>query len=275
MEEDEQTAGDILRSVLDEYGLGELYDQLYDDLVDQPDASVTIRKVRESDVYKQRFKGMERRKELGLRAISENEYMNLERGYRQVMQEAGLPSGFYDDPSDFAEFIGQDRSVAEIQSVVAVAEEAANDADPATLNALQEFYGVDSGEVVAYYLDPQRATSVIEERRRLRAAGIAAAGETTLGQRFDIGTAEALEREQVQRREIQQRLAGREGLMSQTIGEARMGAEEITSSELAAAEFGLDRETVGRISQVRQQRAAAGAARSGAIITGEGIATYQ
>ena len=271
----DETAGSILRNVLDEYGLGELYDQLYDDLRDQPDASITIRKVRQSDVYKQRFKGMERRKELGLQAISENEYMALERQYRQVMQAAGMPPGFYDDPDDFAEFIGQDRSANEIQSVVNVAVEASQQANPDTLNALEEFYGVTQGDIVAYYLDPQRATSVIEERRRLQTAGLAAAAERTVGQRLDIETAEELQREGVTRQAVQQQLRGREELMTQTIGEARMGRGDITASELAAAEFGLDREAAGRVSQARQQRAAAGAARSGAIVTGEGIATYQ
>ena len=116
---------------------------------------------------------------------------------------------------------------------------------------------------------------MIEERRRLQTAGLAAAAERTVGQRLDIETAEELQREGVTRQAVQQQLRGREELMTQTIGEARMGRGDITASELAAAEFGLDRETAGRVSQARQQRAAAGAARSGAIITGEGIATYQ
>jgi hypothetical protein len=277
MDEDELTADEIIQQLLDDFGLNtpQMRELLLDQLRDQNDPTIVLRKIRETDVYRRRFAGMARRAELGVAPIDEFEYMNLERGYRRVMQEAGLPSGFYDDPSDFAEFIGQDRSVAEIQSVVAVAEEAVNDADPATLNALREFYEVDSGDVVAYYLDPERATSVIEERRRLRAAGLAAAAETTVGQRLNVETAEALEREQVQRREIQQRLAGQEYLTYQTLQEGRMGTEAATSSELAAATFGLDRESVGRIAELRAGRAAAGAAQAGQAFTSEGIASLR
>ena len=41
------------------------------------------------------------------------EYLATERSYRQIMQEAGVPTGFYDQTSDFTKFLASDISPAE------------------------------------------------------------------------------------------------------------------------------------------------------------------
>ena len=272
-----ETAYETLDELLAQFGLDDpqLREILRTQLVDNASDAVVVQKIRATSAYKQRFPGMALRGETGAPAITEFEYLTLEAQYAQEMKMFGMPPGFYDQPSDFADWIGNNRSVEEIRAVVSVAEQAVNDSDPETIRALRDFYGVTQGDVLAYYLDPKRAVSVIEERRRLAAAGLAAAAETTVGQRLDQQTAEALEREGVQRREIQQRLAGDAPMLQQTLGEARLGQEAATASEVAAAEFGLDSESTARIRELRQARQANLSGQSGQVATRGGILSLQ
>jgi hypothetical protein len=55
---------------------------------------------------KRRFAGNQQRRKLGLPVLSPREYLETEAAYRQVMESAGLPRGFYDSPDDFSSWIG-------------------------------------------------------------------------------------------------------------------------------------------------------------------------
>ena len=98
-------------------------------------------------------------------------YLQLEGQYRQIMSSAGLPAGFYDDPSDFGAFIAGGKSPAEIESRVGMAVRSAQQVDPTARNLMAKFYGLSTGDVAAYFLDPNRALPTIE--RQYKTAGVA------------------------------------------------------------------------------------------------------
>ena len=135
------------------------------------------------------------------------------------MRNSGLEEKFYKEPARFGELIEGDVSAAEMQTRIGLAEEAVDGADPVIREQLERFYGIDRTKLVEYYLDPEEATNLFEEERRLQAAGLSAASLSATGQAFNMETAEALERENVQRREVQQRLSQRAGLTQQLLGE--------------------------------------------------------
>ncbi len=79
-----------------------------------------------------------------------------------------------------------------------------------------------------------------------------------------------LQREGVQRREIQQRLNPQAGLISQALGEQ----DEISASDLAAGEFGLDPVAARKIKRRREERLAESGGQSGMLISGTGATGF-
>jgi hypothetical protein len=227
-----------------------------------------VQKIRGSDQYATRFPGMAARAKAGMPAISEREYIDLERNYRNLMRTSGIDDRFYKDPERFGELIAGDVSAAELQTRIGLAEEAVDGADPVVREQLERFYGIDRTKLVEYYLDPVEEMNLFEEERRLQAAGLSAASLSATGQAFNIETAEALERENVQRREVQQRLSQRAGLTERLLGEE----EALTASELAQGEFGLEAGSVAELGRRREERMAGFSGSSGLLAGRGGIA---
>ncbi len=224
--------------------------------------------IRQTDEYKTRFPGMALRRDNGFGAITEAEYMANEDEYAMLLRTHGLPPRFYDDRMDFANLIAADVSPNEFAERVTLAELAEKGADPNTKAELKRLYGVDDADLVAYYLDPEGATNLIEERRAFEAAGLSATAARVIGTPtgFDKETATALQREGIQRREIQQTLTPQAGLVNQALGEQ----DEISASDLAQSQFGLDPTAANKVRRRREERAAGFSGQSGMLVTGTG-----
>jgi hypothetical protein len=128
--------------------------------------------LRSSQAYKKRFSANEARVKAGMPALAPNEYIAVEDSIRQVMHEAGLPTGFYDSPDDFTKFIADDVSASEIKTRVDGAREFIYQF-PDAKTFLDEWYqsGKTEGDAIATILDPKRALPLTEQR--LRAAELA------------------------------------------------------------------------------------------------------
>ena len=137
---------------------------------------------------------------------------------------------------------------------------------------IRDSYGVEQADLVAYYLDPEGAANLIEERRAFEAAGLSATAARVVGMPtgFDKETASALQREGVQRREIQQRLTPQAGIINQALGEQ----DEISASDLASSEFGLNPEAANKVRRRREERAAGFSGQSGMLISGTGAGGF-
>ena len=268
LESDIKGSKAIIADTLALYGLpASLATTLNDALVGGESGTAIAMQIRDTDEYRARFPAMAQRRELNLPAVSEADYLNLERNFRTIMQAAKLPSTFHDAPEDFDQLISGDVSPQEFQERVTLAEVARDNASTETRRLLNEFYDISEGDLTAYYLDPTRAETIFEDRRRMESAGLAAASRQTIGQDLTVGTAEALQAESIQRREIQQRLGQRVGLTDQLLGEE----EALTASTIAEAEFGLDVESATRMRRRREERTTGFAGRSGALTTAGGV----
>lgn len=227
-----------------------------------------LMKFRDTDIYKRRFSGMAELIKRG-QAISEAEYIQLESSYRNVMQNYGLPTTFYDKPEDYARLIGAGLSVREVEERVVAAKQSLN---PLVAQELNQYYGVDQGTAMAYLLGLtdekgvalQSARTQEQIRTGARAAQIGAAAEragfgmdktlseslggTSVGQTIDpfqMGTMAQLEGTFDQAR----RTANRETVL------AGIDQEAYTEADTLRATFGDDQARLASERRARRERA--------------------
>lgn len=148
-----------IQDMLREFGLESLAPKILGFVQEGYDTNTIGYELQQTAEWKQRFIANETRKKNGLPVLSPQEYIATERSYRQIMSSAGVPSGFYDQQSDFTKFLEGDVSPAEVQSRVQSATEFVNRADPRELAAMKQFYT--QGDLIAFALDPQRAAPLV------------------------------------------------------------------------------------------------------------------
>lgn len=157
-----------LANTLGHYGLASLADFAWQEYLKNIPIDQIMLDVRQTPEYKHRFPAMDNLSQAG-HAMNETQYINYEDSVKQIMQAAGLPSGFYDQPDDFTQFLTNNVSATEVQSRVDIAKQAVYNSDPATLQALHDYYGLNTGgnpigDATAYFLDPERALPAIQKR---------------------------------------------------------------------------------------------------------------
>lgn len=179
------SAQSTLRDILDQWGLAGLADWAWQKIVAGASLDQVIYEMRQTPEYKKRFAGNVVRQDAGLAPMTETEYLQYEQSARQVMAYYGLPQGFYDQPDDFAAFIGKDVSVSELHDRVQQAVTLAQ-ADITSQGEYGRLYGVGPngapvsysvGDVAAYMLDQTRALPLLQ--RQVQAGTIAGAAKRT------------------------------------------------------------------------------------------------
>jgi len=180
----------LIKSQLTEWGLGALASTIEGYLVGGDTPTVAMAKLRETPVYKTRFKANELRRQKGIPALSEAEILANEMQYRQVMRSYGLPEGFYDSYEDFTNFIANDVSPQEVRDRVTLAAERYIFA-PAEDKAQFSRFGLTPGQAIATILDPDRATPLV--RQTVTAIGLAAEAARAFGDSERLGTDRAME----------------------------------------------------------------------------------
>jgi hypothetical protein len=100
-----------------------------------------------------------------------------------------LPAGFYDSNADFAAWIGNDVSPAEVRARAQMASDAVNKANPEFKQALRDYYGLSDSEMAAYILDQKRSMPILERQYQAAQIGGAALEQ---GLNVSAGRADAL-----------------------------------------------------------------------------------
>lgn len=189
-----------LTNLFDSYGLSSLAPKIYDYIKNGYSADTISILLQNTTEYKQRFAGNEARKAAGLPVLSPSEYLATEASYRQIMQQAGLPSGFYDQPSDFTTWIGKNVSPTEIQNRVDLATQATTLSNPSYRQALNQM-GITDNQLTAYFLDPTRALPTLQKSAATAAIGAEALQQ---GLTFDVQYAGQLASSGVTQQQAQQ-----------------------------------------------------------------------
>lgn len=261
---DNRDAYMALQSLFDSYGLGSLAGKIYDYVKNGYSSDTISILLQDTSEYKTRFAGNEARKKAGLPVLSPAEYLSTEAAYQQVMKSAGLPPSFYDQPSDFATWIGGNTSPSEIQARVDLATQATTLSSPAYRQALNQM-GIDDAHLTAYYLDPTKALPLLQKQAATAQIGAEALKQ---GLAFDQSYAEQLATEGISQSAAAQgyaQVAGELGTMQNLGGMYGQGWTQ-RESEQAALEgnAGATAKKAGLLSQERGAfGGASGAARSG------------
>jgi hypothetical protein len=170
-----------LQTMLNDYGLGSLAPIVTQLIQDNYSSDVVELKLQETPEWKARFIGNEQRRKAGLPVLNPAEYLGVEAAYKKIMRDAQLPIGFYDEPSDFGKFIGFDISPTELQERVSMANLSIQNADPFYTDSLRKMYGLSTGDMLAYALDPQRAMPLITRQVKAAQFGAEAARQGVSG----------------------------------------------------------------------------------------------
>lgn len=178
---DQRDAYIALTTLFTGYGLGTLAPKIFDYIKQGYSADTISLLLQQTTEYKQRFAGNEARAKAGLAILSPDQYLATEASYRQILQSAGMPKGFYDQPSDFAAWIGSDVSPTEINDRVNMALEFTANANLAAKQALKGMYGIDDASVAAYFLDQKKAEPLLKKQ-----AAAAEIGAAALQRGFDL-----------------------------------------------------------------------------------------
>lgn len=184
----ERDAFMAINALFKSYGLDSLAGKIFDYVKNGYSADTISILLQDTKEYKQRFAGNELRTKAGLPVLSPSEYLATEASYRQILSSAGLPTGFYDSPSDFNNWIAGNVSPSEIKERVDLATQATVLAPPFYKEALKRM-GIPDSELVAYFLDQKKALPLIQKSAATAAIGAASLAQ---GMSFDQAYAESL-----------------------------------------------------------------------------------
>lgn len=99
---------------------------------------------------------------------------------RSLMQSAGMPEGFYDDPSDFTDFIVKGVDLPELNERVQGFKTAAYEAPVEYVAEMERIYGIGRDDLAAYWMDEEKALPLLQ-KRALAASTSAAAVRAGFG----------------------------------------------------------------------------------------------
>ena len=135
------------------------------------EATITLQ-LQETPEYQQRFAANADRLKKGLSVLTPAEYVNVEDSYRQVLRAYGLKQ--FDNDAYVRQFIANDMSPTELSNRVVTAVQRVQNADPAIVNQLKQYYGIGAPDMVAYVLDPEQQFQKIERQIAASEIGVAA-----------------------------------------------------------------------------------------------------
>lgn len=254
----QRDARQTIRQVLETYGLAELADFTYTEIIaketvniNNPDAIVFA--LREQPAFQKRFAGNAARLKKGLPELTPGEYLSLEDQYRTTLRSNGLPTEFYDAPDDFQQLIEGDVSIQEFNERISEGYRAVADADPEVKRQMKQLYGVTDGDLAAYFLDPNKAAPLLT--RQARAAHIAARGAEQAGIQLTGTFAEELAARGITQAEAQRGFGeiGALGELTQTFA----GEQGLTQQQLIGGQFGYDVAAQEELARRKRGRVAA------------------
>lgn len=216
-----QNALATVRGALEQFGLTSMLDLITQYVQQDYDAESIMVLLRQSPQYKERFPAMDALAKKG-RALSEAEYIAFERNASQLERAYGLPSGMLGKDA-VTRLLTNEVSAQELENRVTMAAAGAFQTSPEVKQQFRNYYGIDSGGLTAYFLDPERAMPLLQKQYVSAQIGAEAAMQS-----IDLGVSMAEELQvaginQQQAREGFGRVAGQR--------ELSMGRGDIVSQQ--------------------------------------------
>lgn len=213
-------------------------------------------------IFDERFAGNKLLREQGKTEYSYSNYIQLEQELQNDLRDSGFPPGFYDDPQSLSRLIGGEVSRSELRDRAKAAYAVVRQSDPNTVAELRSLYGVNEGELAAYFLDPTKAMDAMGKRltgqdlvRRVQAAQIGAQAREQAGLGLTAQEAEQLATQGVTTEEARTGF-GKIRTEEELYTPLMRGEEAISREEQISGSLGLNAEAAQRIATRRRRRQA-------------------
>lgn len=151
-----------ISGIFAEYGLSSLYGKIEGYVRSGYSADAIAVLLRQTPEYKDRFPAMEALSKKG-RAITEAEYISFERNAAQLERAYGLPEGMLGKDA-VTGLLTNEVSAQELQDRVVMAAAGAFQTSNEVKDTFAKYYGIQSGGLTAYFLDPERALPLLERQ---------------------------------------------------------------------------------------------------------------
>lgn len=232
----------VVQSLLQQYNLSSLYNTVVDYVKNGYDPEAISVLIRTTPEYQQRFPAMAALSAKG-RAISEADYINFEQQASALERRYGLPEGML--MGNVTELLTNEVSGTELNDRVVLASAAAIQAPQEVKDTFKNYYGIDSGGMTAYFLDPDKATPLLEKQFAASVIGTEAARQ---GVGIDVYGAENLQGLGI----TQEQARTGFGTVAASKGLTAGAGDTVTQQELVAGTLGKD-----QAAQQNVERAAA------------------
>lgn len=236
--------------------------------------SIGIR-LKDTKAFQDRFPANKILADQGKQQFTVSQYLMMEADYKRTLQQRGMPPGFYDQPSDFQNFIAQDVSPDELGARIDQGYQAVRNAPANVVAEFQRLYGVSEGDLAAYFIDPTRARPTFdryEAERQARSAAISAQAQQQAQIQLQTQEAEALARAGVTSEQAQTGftdIAESQGLFAGQM----QGEQAVSQAEQIGATFGTNAAARKAIAERRRRRTAQFEAGGGFAGQGQASAT--
>ena len=223
--------------------------------------------LRETEAYKVRFKGLIDRVANGYNAMSEAEFLTYETQARELARMAGMSQASIDRYIHGA--VANNVSNMELEKRIMDGYAAVEASSFEARKELERLYGVGSGDLLEFWLDPQNALDDIS--RRWMASQLSGSAVRTGFGGLTQHQAERVARLGVSQQEADQGFAGLAQSQELMTGLVGSGEEEITADEQIEAVFGNDAKANEKIQRRRDQRKAQFEGGGGALANQSGV----
>ena len=243
----EQSAFGQVKDVLKQYGLeGQLSDWAWQTLVNangQMSATDVVNAMQDTQAFKDRFPAMAMRTANGYNPITVTDYLNFEDTMNSLASSYGLPKGAITKDA-INQLISGNVSVDEMKSRFNTAYAAVQNADANTKTMLNQYYGINDGSLVSYWLDPKHTSNLLQQQIASSAIGGAALGSGFGATNRNV--AEEMQKQGITTAEARagfEKIAPMQSMEQAQVGQA--GQATVTRQQLIGSQFGSMDKTLG------------------------------
>ena len=217
-----------------------------------------INGIRASAAYKTVFPAMAKLNAMG-EGITEGQYLAKVQADKEILKQFNVPSGIFDTPDYLGSLMLNHVNTVDLTNRLQAAQDSVLSLDPSILKYGKDSYGLDTGNLIAWALDPTKATPIIAQQAKAMQIGGAAlqsgfAGGMGTNGELLASQAEALANQGVTQAQALQGFTqlGQMGQYGQMLPGDVSGA--LTNQQMINAEFNANANDVMALNKVKATR---------------------
>ena len=214
--------------------------------------------IRASAAYKTVFPAMAKLNAMG-EGITEGQYLAKVQADKEILKQFNVPSGIFDTPDYLGSLMLNHVNTVDLTNRLQAAQDSVLSLDPSILKYGKDSYGLDTGNLIAWALDPTKATPIIAQQAKAMQIGGAAlqsgfAGGMGTNGELLASQAEALANQGVSQSDALKGFVqlGQMGQYGQMLPGDVSGA--LTNQQMINAEFNANANDVMALNKVKATR---------------------